>query len=66
MDKCTAELYRDQGNTDIAELVVDEMTQCEICTERNAKRNVCLPMWFNPYRVTGREEGKFERNEKHR
>ena len=38
VDARTVELYSKQGNTDIKEhLIIDEMTQCEICDEHHAR-----------------------------
>ena len=38
IDKRTAKLYSDQGNTELTKfIVIDEMTQCQVCKEHNAK-----------------------------
>ena len=43
VDARTAELYSNQGNTDITELeLIDETTQCEKCEVHHAKRKVLL------------------------
>ena len=47
VDKRTAELYSEQGNIDITEIVViDETMQCEKCQEHHAKRKCFLQRWF--------------------
>ena len=37
VDERTAELFSKQGNTDITEVVIDEMALCSVCEEHSAK-----------------------------
>ena len=60
VDERTAELYSEQGNDDITELVIcEETTQCEICQKHNRKGKLFLRMLFN----TDRKAGNVERND---
>ena len=65
MDKRTAELYCEQGNNDITELlIIDEMMQCQISKKTLCKMKVLLQMWINSARATSSNVGNVERNDK--
>ena len=58
----TAELYIEQGNTDLSDLmVINEMIQCKVCKDSMQKEKIVLHMWSPSARIISRDDKHVEK-----